>query len=64
LPKRFRINNPLVDCEYSYQTILAALNEEEARAILNEAAITGREGFFVLVSNIDLTLSEAFMLYR
>jgi len=64
LPKRFRINNPLVDCEYSYQTRLAALSEEEAKAILKEAAITGREGFFCLVSNIDLTLSEALILYR
>jgi len=64
LPKRFRINNPLVDCEYSYQTRLAALNEKEARAILNEAAITGREGFFCLVSNIDLTLQDALTLYR
>jgi len=49
LPKRYRINNPLIDCEYSYQTKLASLSEEEARAILREASITGREGFFCLV---------------
>lgn len=64
LPKRFRINNPLVDYEISYQTRLASLSDEEARKILKEAAITGREGFFCLVSNKDLTLSEALMIYR
>lgn len=64
LPKRFRINNPLIDCEYSYQTRLASLSDSEARTILKEAAITGREGFFCLVSNKDLTLSEALEIYR
>ena len=58
LPKRFRINNPLVDCEISYQTRLASLSDSEARKILKKAAITGREGFFCLVSNKNLTLSK------
>ena len=64
LPKRFRINNPLVDFEISYQTRLASLSDSEARKILKEAAITGREGFFCLVSNKDLTLSNALQIYR
>ena len=64
LPKRYRINNPLVNCEYSYQTKLASLSDEEARAILKKASITGREGFFCLVSNMDLTLPEALAIYR
>jgi transposase len=64
LPKRFRINNPLVDCEYSYQTRLASLSESEAKEILKKASITGREGFFCLVSNKDLTLPEALAIYR
>lgn len=64
LPKRFRINNPLVDCEISYQTRLMSLSENEARMILKKASITGREGFFCLVSNKDLTLSEALKIYR
>jgi transposase len=64
LPKRYRINNPLVDCEYSYQTKLASLSDEEARAILKKASITGREGFFCLVSNRDLTIKEALAIYR
>jgi transposase len=64
LPKRYRINNPLVDCEYSYQTKLASLSEKEARAILKKASITGREGFFCLVSDKDLTLKETLTIYR
>ena len=64
LPKRFRINNPLVECKYSYQTKLASMSEDEARGILKAAAITGREGFFCLVSNMHLTLKEALAIYR
>jgi transposase len=34
LPKRFRINNPLVDVRYDYQTRLAAMDEEAALRLL------------------------------
>ena len=64
LPKRFKINNPLIDCTYSYQTKLTFMSEEEAQAILKRVTITGREGFFCLVSNKDLTLIEALKIYR
>ena len=64
LPKRYCINNPLVDYKITYQTRLASLSDSEARNILKKAAITGREGFFCLVSNKDLTLSEALSIYR
>ena len=64
LPKVYRINNPLVDCEYSYQTKLSRLCETDAKEILKEASITGREGFFILVSNMDLTLKEVLLMYR
>ncbi len=64
LPRRYRINNPLVECEYSYQTKLATLSESEAKNILKKASITGREGFFCMVSNKDLTLREALDIYR
>ena len=64
LPKRFRINNPLVDVTYSYQTKLTSLTEEEALAVVQKATITGREGFFCLVSNEHLTLAEALEIYR
>lgn len=64
LPKRYRINNPLIECEYSYQSKLAKLSEKKARALLEEASITGREGFFCLVSNKDMTPKEALETYR
>ena len=64
LPKKYQINNPLVDCEYSYQTKLTSMSEDEAKKILKKASITGREGFFVLVSNKNLTLEEALRTYR
>jgi len=64
LPRRYQINNPLIDCQYSYQTKLAQLSDEEARAILQQASITGREGFFCLVSSEDLTPREALSVYR
>lgn len=64
LPKRYKINNPLIDCEYSYQTKLTIMNEKEAKELLKKASITGREGFFCIVSNKDLTLKEALETYR
>ncbi len=64
LPKRFRINNVLIDISYSYQTKLATLSEREAWSLIKNASITGREGFFCLVSNEDLTLQEALATYR
>jgi transposase len=64
LPKKYQINNPLIDCEYSYQTKLKMMSEEEAKNLLKKAAITGREGFFCLVSNMNLTLKDALEIYR
>ena len=64
LPKRFQINNELVDITYQYQTKLKELSEEEALKLVKSAAINGREGFFCLVSNKDLTLQEALATYR
>jgi transposase len=64
LPKRYRINNPLVDVEYSYQTKLASMDEETAKQILKKACVTGREGFFCLVSSENLTLNEVLSIYR
>lgn len=64
LPKRFRINNPLVDVKYSYQTKLTSLSEKEALRVVQKASINGREGFFCLVSSENLTLAEALKIYR
>ena len=64
LPKRFQINNPLVDVKYSYQTKLTNLTESQARKLVQKASINGREGFFCLVSSENLTLEEALKIYR
>lgn len=64
LPKRYRINNPLIEVQYSYQTKLASMDSDKAKAILKKACITGREGFFCLVSSEDLTLKEVLSIYR
>ena len=64
LPKRFRINNPLVDVVYRYQTKLPGLTEQQARQLVQAAELNGREGFFCLVSSEDLTLADALRIYR
>ena len=64
LPKRFRINNPLVDVRYDYQTNLVGMDEEEALRLLLEDVIDGREGCFCLTSNLDMPAPEALRIYR
>jgi hypothetical protein len=48
LPKRFRINNVLVDVVYSLQAKLMELDEQGAIKLLEEKIVTGRGGFFCL----------------
>jgi len=64
LPKRFRINNPLVDVRYDYQTKLVEMNGEEAERLLLDEVIDGREGCFCLTSSRDMPASEALRIYR
>ena len=64
LPKRYQIRNELVNITYSFQTKLKELSEEEAKKLVEKACITGREGFFCLISSENLTLSEALKIYR
>ena len=64
LPKRFRINNPLVDVRYDYQTKLAAMDEEAALRLLFDEVIDGREGCFCLTSSRDMPAKEALRIYR
>ena len=64
LPKRFLLNNPLVKITYTYQTRLSELSDDQARKLVQAASITGREGFFCLVSSEKLTLQEALKMYR
>jgi transposase len=63
LPARFRIHNELVEMQYSYQTKLKELGSE-ALEYVKKQTITGREGFFCLVSSEDLTLQQALETYR
>jgi transposase len=65
LPKRFRINNPLVDVRYDYQTkLVGIIDEEEALRLLLADVIDGREGCFCLTSSKDMDASEALRTYR
>ena len=64
LPKRFRINNPLVDVRYDYQTkLVGIIDEEEALRLLLADVIDGREGCFCLTSSKDMDASEALRTY-
>lgn len=64
LPKRYLINNPLVDVKLVFQTKLMRLTDKEAFELAKKAAINGREGFFCLTSSDNLTLKEALETYR
>jgi transposase len=64
LPKKFRINNELIEIDYSFRTKLEKLSDEEAIELLKSSIINGREGFFCLKSNKNLTLGEALEIYR
>ncbi len=64
LPKKFRINNELIEIDYSFTTKLEELSDDEAIELLKNSIINGREGFFCLKSNKNLTLEKALEIYR
>jgi len=64
LPKKFRLNNELIEIDYSFRTKLEELSDEEAIELLKSSIINGREGFFCLKSNQNLTLEKALEIYR
>ena len=64
LPKKYTINNVLVSVTIEYQTKLRSMSEKQAFELVKKASITGREGFFCLVSSENLTLKEALFLYK
>ncbi len=64
LAKKYQINNVLISATIEYQTKLSSLSEEQAFELVKKASITGREGFFCLMSSQNLTLKEALFLYR
>ncbi|AKB50249.1 Mobile element protein [Methanosarcina barkeri str. Wiesmoor] len=64
LPKKFRVNNTLIEINYSFRTKLEELSDEEAIELLKASLINGSEEFFCLKSNRDLTLEDALITYR
>ena len=64
LKKRYEIDNVLINATISVQTKLSEITDEEAVRLLEEDCITGREGFFCLVSDKDMDPRKARELYR
>jgi transposase len=60
----YQIDNVLIKATISLQTKLSEISEDEATAILREKSITGREGFFCLVSDRDMDPREVRSMYR
>jgi len=63
-PKRYRSSNPFLDVRLLYQFKLHEMSKEEAMERALELSLTGREGFFALVSNEDFSLELALRTYR
>ena len=64
LPKKYVIQNPLIDAKLEIQTKLPNITLEDAFERAKKYSINGREGFFCLTSSENLTLEEALFLYR
>jgi transposase len=64
LPKKFRINNELIEIDYFFRTKFEELSDDEAIELLKASLINERERFFCLKSNRDLTLEDALIAYR
>jgi len=64
LKKKYEINNVLIKATISLQTKLSGITDEDALRILREKEVTGREGFFCLVSDADMDPREARSIYR
>jgi len=64
IPKEFSFDNPLIDGKMVRQSRLSELGEEEAMRILEKKHVTGREGFFCIVSDRDMDPNEVRSAYR
>ena len=62
--KKYRNSNHFLLTHLAYTFPLTGLSREEAIACALRQSITGKEGFFVLVSNKDFSLHEALIFYR
>jgi len=64
LKKKFLISNNLILALISLQTKFTKMTEAKARSYILERTIDGREGFFCLMSNMDLDLLMISQKYR
>jgi transposase len=62
--KKYRNSNHFLQTHLSYTFPLTGLSREQAIERALRLSITGREGFFALVSNKDFSLHEALQYYR
>jgi len=62
--KKYRNSNHFLQTHLSYTFPLTGLSREEAIEHALQRSITGKEGFFTLVSNKDFSLHEALRFYR
>ena len=62
--KKYRNSNHFLQTHLSYTFPLTGLTREEAIERALQLSITGKEGFFALVSNKDFSLHEALQYYR
>jgi transposase len=62
--QKYRNSNHFLQTHLSYTFPLTGLTREEAIARALQLSITGKEGFFALISNKDFSLHEALQYYR
>jgi transposase len=62
--QKYRNSNHFLQTHLSYTFPITGLTREEAIARALQLSITGKEGFFALVSNKDFSLHEALQFYR
>lgn len=62
--KKYRNSNHFLFTHISYTFPLTGLSRQEAINHALQQSITGKEGFFSLISNKDFSLHEALMFYR
>ena len=62
--QKYRNSNHFLQTHLSYTFPLTGLTREEAIERALQLSITGKEGFFALISNKDFSLHEALQFYR
>ena len=62
--QKYRNSNHFLQTHLSYTFPLTGLSREQAIERALQLSITGKEGFFALVSNKDFSLHEALQYYR